>query len=106
MISSSLYMLLILATVVCFNVSSISVNEDEGLVTFAILLTNPSSTGITLTILTADITATGEFNMAHTYVCTLYNNYYVLHIKGIYIHKLCTQNLMYHVCTIIIATLK
>ena len=54
-------MLLILATVICFNVPSISVNEDEGLVIFSVLITNPSSTDIMATLLTNDITATGEF---------------------------------------------
>ena len=40
----------------CFDSSSVSVNEDVGLVTFAVLLTHPFSTNITITAVTTDIT--------------------------------------------------
>ena len=59
---------LISATVICINESSVSINEDQGSLMFTINLTNPSSTDMTITVVTTDRTAAGE--TLHAYVHT------------------------------------
>ena len=44
----------------CFSDTSITINEDQGLVESSILLTNPSSSDIILTVITTDGTAIGK----------------------------------------------
>ena len=59
----SMYIFVILsitATNVCFNTSSLSVAEDQGVVVFALNLSHPSSFDITITITSSDITTNGE----------------------------------------------
>ena len=53
---------LISATMIYFNKSSVSINEDQGLLMFTINLTNPSyaSTDVIITIVTTNGTANGE----------------------------------------------
>ena len=64
-----MYIYIILVTIMCFNDTSIAINEDQGLVVFSILLTNPSSADITIPIITNDVTANGEVDIAiNTYI--------------------------------------
>ena len=58
-----MYVCTILETVMCFNDTSISINEDQGLVVFSIRFTNPSSSNITIPVITTDGTATGEIKI-------------------------------------------
>ena len=53
--------LLYVATTVSFNQSTYSVNEDDGPAQPVLVLSNPSSTDITVQVISSDdITATGE----------------------------------------------
>ena len=52
--------LLYVATTVSFNQSTYSVNEDDGPAQPVLVLSNPSSTDITVQVRSNDITATGE----------------------------------------------
>ena len=53
-------MLLNVVTVVSFSQSTYSVNEDDGPAQPVLVLSNPSSTDITVQVESNDITATGE----------------------------------------------
>ena len=56
-----------IAITVTFNQSTYSVDEDNGLVQPVLILSNPSSTDITVQVITDDNTATGEWtNIALT----------------------------------------
>ena len=50
----------ILVTVMCFSDTSITINEDQGLVKSSILLTNPSSADTVVTVIVTDGTAIGK----------------------------------------------
>ena len=49
-----------LVVTVCFNQSTYSVDEDDGPAQPVLVLSNPSSTNITVQVRSNDITATGE----------------------------------------------
>ena len=65
-------------TDIYFSDPSIQVNEDQGLVTFLLNLTNPSSSDITITVNTVDGIATGEVKIiVYTCTCISYLHDYV-----------------------------
>ena len=47
------------AATICFNESSVHVNEDQGSLIFTLIVSQPSSTGMTI-VITTNGTATGE----------------------------------------------
>ena len=58
---------------ICFNESSVYVNESQGSVIAFLTLTNPSSTDIITTVNTTDGTAIGEAKIdAYLYIFTIY----------------------------------
>ena len=58
----------LIAVVIMFSQSTYSVNEDDGPVQPVLVLSEPSSTDITVQVFNADGTATGEY-------CGIFNNY-------------------------------
>ena len=53
--------LYVLATAVMFNQSMYNVDEDAGAAQLVLVLTNPSSSDITVQVITEDGSATGEY---------------------------------------------
>ena len=51
---------LYVAPIITFNQSTYTTNEDDGFVTIALILSNPSTTDIKVQVLTRNGSATGE----------------------------------------------
>ena len=56
----------IVATNVCFNQSSVSITEGQGLVMITAVITNLSAINVTIGVITTDITTTGKVNVIVT----------------------------------------
>lgn len=66
-------------SVLCFNESSVFVNEDHGLVMLMPTLTYPSSTDIMVTVITTDGTTTGEVKVDNLqYIIVLKFNFHFM----------------------------
>ena len=55
------------APTITFNQSTHTINEDDGLVTIVLILSDPSTTDITVQVLTTDGSATGEYGIGEGY---------------------------------------
>ena len=62
------------APTITFNQSTYTINEDDGLVTIVLILSNPSTTDITVQVLTTDGSATGEYGIGEVYDKLQYYN--------------------------------
>ena len=56
-----MYPIVFLVTSVNFSQSAYTVNEKDGMIQFTLLLSNPSSTDITVEVSSIDESATGEY---------------------------------------------
>ena len=68
------FCLLFIATI-CFNETSISIIESQESLVFTIMITNPLSTDMTVTVATTNGTAIGEVNITVIMYIAIYNAY-------------------------------
>ena len=73
-----MYSIVFLVTSVNFSQSAYMVDENDGMVQFILLLSNPSSTNITVEVSSIDGSATGEYlAIVHNIIAIVCGNNYV-----------------------------
>ena len=68
MIYIYIYFLIYIAPTVMFEQQIYSVDEDDGLAPPALILSNPSSTDITVQVFSTSVSATGEYYIDQWYI--------------------------------------